>query len=321
MPMNRQSHLFLKQYVLAICTFISTISQSILIRDDKEDKKLSGDNEKFSQRCGIFNSIYCSIIIISISFLMQKERNKGVLWPSFFVSLLFFISGQINFYFIPLLSPTYTTICTQPRLIMIYVLSLLFMKNKFRISNIIGISLIILSLVLISLEKGGISKNHFLRNCFFVSLGSVFSGAAFFSFDYFIKAKVVCPYHYITISQMITLVLSALFLLFRKYLLQDVDFSVIKDGRFYLLATSYTMFSLCVFSQSFLFDMIPRILFGILVRTTADISTEFYYNKGLSLAVMTKYSICMLGVLIYQYNKILSYFKKQFSHPSMDTHP
>lgn len=306
MPMNRSSRLLLKQVLVAIITFSAVLSQSILSREDKE----------FSQKCGTFNSIYCSAITITFSLMLQKERSEGILLPSLLVSSLFFISSQLNFYFIPLLNATYTTICTQPRLITIYVLSLCFMRNKFKISNFLGICLIILSLVLLSIDKEGGLEKHFMRNCCFVSLGSVFSGTAFFSFDYFIKGRVLCPHNYVFVSQVFTMLFSVLFLFLRKHLFSDAaDFSVLRDPRFYSLASSYTVFTICVFMQSFLFGMIPRVLLGIITHTTSDIITEWRYRGGLSWSIALKYTICVSGVLIYQHSMIRSYFKKRPTAP------
>lgn len=299
--MSRRSAL-LVHTPLVITAFVVYTTQNILLRMHKH----------ISEKSGTLISIYCAAVIMTISFFIQRGGARGILIPTSVVVLLFFVSVQLYIAFSPSLSAMCTTICMQPRLIAIYVFSVVFMKNRPRLSNIFGIALIIVSLMLLSRGKQAKEKRNPPHACFSVAFASICSGAAFFVFDYKVREKIKCPHAYITVAQALTLLLAVAFLVGKRVFLGKwEDFNALKTTEFHIIAASYTAFAYCTFAMSFLFKLIPRILASVLIHTSSDIIAEWWIEGGFTADVLCRYSLCVVGVIVYQYSSIRAHLIKK----------
>lgn len=292
----------MKQIPAAVTTFGALLTIAIIERRDKQ----------LSSQCGAFSSIFCGIIIAGFAFNFQKGGDRNIRLASLLISSLFFISTQINFVVAPRLNPIYSAICNQPKTVVVYLLSLMFLRNKFRITNVIGIGLIIASIILLSTNVESSPKQNGLASALVAALGSVFAGLAMFTFDYLIRSKNVCFYNYVFLTQMYTIGISLAFLLVKKLLwAQNSTLSyayIFGNWKFYVLAVSYTALSVSMFVQSFVFTLIPRILVNIVTHTSANIIAQWVCNGCLERKILMNYLLCMVGVLVYQYSNIKQYF-------------
>lgn len=299
-PMSKRNVFFIHM-PLIFTAFAVYTTQNILLRMHRH----------VSEKSGTLISIYCAAVIMTISFFIQRGNSRGIIVPTSIVVALFFVSIQLHIAFSPSLSAMCTTICMQPRLIAIYVFSVFFMKNRLRLSNIFGITLIIISLLLLSRGKQAKAKRNPPYACISVAFASVCSGSAFFIFDYKVREKISCPHAYITVAQSLTLLLAVAFLLGKRIFLGKwEDFSALKTTEFHMIAASYTMFAYCTFAMSFLFKLIPRILTSILIHTSSDIIAEWWIEGGFTADVLCRYVLCVVGVIVYQYSSIRAHLIK-----------
>lgn len=299
--MSRRN-VFLVHTPLVFATFVVYTTQNILLRMHKH----------VSEKSGTLISIYCAAVIMTISFFIQRGGVRGILMPMSVVVVLFFVSVRIYIAFSPSMSAMCSTICMQPRLIAIYVFSVIFMKNKLRLSNIFGIVLIIISLVLLSRGKQAKTKRNPPHACFYVAFASICSGSAFFIFDYKVREKIKCLHAYITVAQALSLLLATAFLVGKRVLLGEwEDFSALKTKEFHMIAVSYTAFAYCTFAMSFIFKLIPRILASVLIHTSSDIIAEWWIEGGFTADVLCRYAVCVVGVIVYQYSSIRAHLTKK----------
>lgn len=258
-------------------------------------------------RCSGLNSFktnplytaYSSAVLGALSFFLAGEKNEGILVRSFVETVLLFAAGQVRFHVAPKLSTMYESIFSQPRLIAVYALSVVFLENKIGIFRCAGIAAIIASLVLMALEKKEKqSANDAPTNCALLASASCVSGFANFFFDFQLKPRIAHALHYVLVSKAWSLCLSvsyfgALSLLFES------DLRILCEPLFHATALSYTAMNIAMLFLFFLVGVASRTISLVLVHALCDIFLDWRV-RGVSWSVLPKYLLCVAGVLVYR---------------------
>lgn len=284
----------MKQILIIAVAAITKILTTIYTRKFKEIMRNSNNEIMF------VSSVAQSIFAL----FFREKRNIGASKSTILNSIIFFLHLKLNVVGLPLIKATLATILTQPRILVVCFLSVIFLKKRLKKFEIFGIILIIIGMMMKEEDdKTKTNTNHFF-GCLLVFSSSILNGIALFNFDYFIRSSVVDTWDYFFVSQLSSTVLNILYSTFISFYFQQILFRDFFDPKFLFLSATFTFNIFSMITMSFNFDLIPRLITTLIIQIFGDFWADIVLDQKLKFYVIFKYFLCVAGVLFYQLGDI-----------------
>lgn len=251
-------------------------------------------------------------IVSSFGFILC-ERSSINLKNVFYVCLcmsLFFAEHLIYLTYQSQLKSVYVTVFQQPRLIVLFLVSLFYFKESFsksEVGGVVGIKISLLGFVSAKdedkqFDKGGST----LFTSFLLIVAALIGGIACSAFEILVKPLKWNVFNYFFISHLVYI----FFDFFYKFFVNNFslgNFSVYKDYKFYFLVCLQALHAISTILLSYCYKMVPRFVFMISTKVTSDFICIFVFGKNIQMYGYFFYSVCIFSVFLYKYKHIKKY--------------
>lgn len=259
----------------------------------------------------IFDTMTFQIMLITsfalsiyAAFFITKEKFEFRIRNAFLVSFFFMVENVLHLKFQCKISSIYSTVFSQCKLILLFIITTLCLKKKVKKTEIIGLSLVIISIILTSTVKSKRNNSKDLFNCFVVVVGSLIGAVAISIFEIVLKPEIFNTFNYLFASQLITFILCLFMCLIDK----SNFITCFKSFPFFILSMGNVMLSLSSVFLSCSTELIPRFLFTTASKCFSDLTVTKLLGDPFNIYALLYYFLGLFGVLIYKFNSLKEYF-------------